>query len=51
MFEARVGEATLQGIDLVELNDADEISSFIVAARPVGALLALGARMSGSQQA
>jgi len=50
VFDARVGEATLRGVDLVELTDADEISSFIVAVRPVGALMALGARMSGSQQ-
>ena len=50
VFEARVGDATLRGVDLVELNDADRISSFIVTVRPVGALMALGARMSGSQR-
>ena len=49
VFEAKVGDATLRGVDLIELDDKDRISSFIVAVRPVGALMALGARMSASQ--
>lgn len=36
--------ATLRGVDLIELDETDRISSFIVAVRPVGALMALGAR-------
>jgi hypothetical protein len=47
VFEAKVGDATLHGIDLVELDRHDRISRFTVMARPVSALMALGARMSG----
>jgi len=47
VFEAKVGDATLQGIDLVELDRHDRISGFTVMARPVNVLMALGARMSG----
>jgi hypothetical protein len=50
VFEAKVGEATLRGVDLIELDEADRISTFTVAARPVGALMALGARMSAPRQ-
>jgi len=49
VFEASVGEATLRGVDLIELDDSDRISSFVVAVHPVGALMALGARMASSQ--
>ncbi len=47
VFEATVGEATLSGVDLIELDGNDRISRFTVAARPIAALMALGARMSG----
>ena len=50
VFEAKVGDATLRGVDLIELDEDDRISSFTVAVRPVGALMALGARMSASQE-
>jgi hypothetical protein len=50
VFEARVGEANLRGVDLVELNEHDLISTFTVVARPMAALMALGGRMSASQQ-
>ena len=50
VFEATVGDATLRGVDLLELDEADRICSFMVTVRPVGALMALGARMSASQQ-
>jgi hypothetical protein len=45
VFEAKVGEETLRGVDLVELDDRDRISTFTVFARPMKALIALGARM------
>lgn len=47
VFEAKVGEETLRGVDLLELNEHDRIGSFTVLARPMAALMALGARMSG----
>ncbi len=47
VFEARVGVETLRGIDLLELDEHDRIRSFTVFARPMAALMALGARMSG----
>lgn len=50
VFEAKIGDATLRGVDLIELDDDDRISSFTVQARPMSALMALGARMSGRQQ-
>lgn len=49
VFEAKVGDATLRGVDLIELDEHDRISSFTVAARPMAALMALGARMSSSR--
>ena len=51
VFEAKVGDATLRGVDLIELDDTDRIRTFQVAVRPIAALMALGARMSGSRQA
>ncbi len=42
-FEAKIGNTTLRGIDLIELDEHDRISSFKVAARP---MMALGARRS-----
>jgi hypothetical protein len=45
VFEAKVGEETLRGLDLVELDDRDRISTFTVLARPMTALRALGARL------
>ncbi len=48
VFEAKVGDATLRGVDLLELDEHDRISTFTVLARPISALMALGARMSGS---
>jgi hypothetical protein len=48
VFEARVGDQGLRGVDLVEIDDSrDLISTFTVQARPTAALMALGARMSG----
>lgn len=50
VFEASVGDSTLRGIDLIELDEHDRISSFTVAARPIAGLIALGTRMSGAQR-
>jgi len=49
VFEARVGDAKLRGIDLIEINKQDRIARFEVAARPIAALMALGNRMRESQ--
>jgi len=49
VFEARIGEAKLRGIDLIEINEQDRIARFEVAARPIAALMALGSRMGQSQ--
>ncbi len=49
VFEAKVGTATLRGVDLIEIDEHDRIARFEVAARPMTALMALGSRMSGSQ--
>ena len=46
VFEARVGDETLHGVDLLELDERDRIRRFTVTARPMSALMALGARMS-----
>jgi hypothetical protein len=48
--EARVGDHGLRGVDLIEIDEsADRIATFTVMARPVAALMALGARMTGSR--
>jgi len=38
VFAARVGDATLRGVEPIELDDRDRISSCTVAARPRAAL-------------
>lgn len=45
VFEAKIGPARLRGVDLIELDERDLIARFEVAARPIGALMALGSRM------
>jgi hypothetical protein len=45
VFEARIGTANLRGVDLVEVDERDLITRLEVAARPISALMALGARM------
>lgn len=47
VFEASVGGDTLLGVDFLELDEHDRICTFTVLARPMAALMALGARMSG----
>lgn len=50
VFEARVGDSMLRGVDLIEIDETlDQISSFTVIARPIPALMALGARMSAQE--
>ncbi len=50
VFEATVGEHLLLGVDLLELDEHDRICTFTVMARPMGSLIALGARMSSDSQ-
>ncbi len=45
-FEAKIGELTLRGVDLIKWNDAGQIIDFEVMIRPANALQALGMEMS-----
>ena len=45
-FEAKIGELTLRGVDLIQLNDDGKIIDFEVMVRPANALQALGMEMS-----
>lgn len=45
VFEARVGDKTLQGIDLIRLDDEGRIGELVVFVRPASGLMALGAEM------
>lgn len=45
LFEARVGDRTLQGIDLLRFDDAGRIAEFTVMIRPLSGLTALVERM------
>ena len=49
VFEASVGEESLRGVDLIELDAEDRIRTFTVATRPVTALMALGTRLRGQR--
>ena len=44
-FEAKIGELTLRGVDLIQLNDEGKIIDFEVMVRPANALQALGMEM------
>lgn len=44
-FEAKIGELTLRGVDLIQLNDEGKIVDFEVMVRPANALQALGMEM------
>lgn len=44
-FEAKIGELTLRGVDLIQLNDEGKIIDFEVMVRPANALQALGIEM------
>ena len=45
-FEAKVGELTLRGVDLIQTDAAGKIIDFEVMVRPANALQALGMEMS-----
>ena len=45
-FEAKVGELTLRGVDLIQLNEDGKIIDFEVMVRPANALQVLGMEMS-----
>jgi hypothetical protein len=49
VFQARVGDAKLLGVDLIEVSDDDQIIAFTVIARPVATLMALGARIASDR--
>ncbi|MEP6904280.1 MAG: nuclear transport factor 2 family protein [Actinomycetota bacterium] len=44
-FEARIGELTLRGVDLIELDESGKIIDFEVMIRPANALQMLGTEM------
>lgn len=45
-FEAKIGELTLRGVDLIQINEDGQIIDFEVMVRPANALQALGMEMS-----
>lgn len=45
-FEAGIGDVSLEGIDLIEFDEAGQIIEFKVMIRPANALAALGAIMN-----
>ncbi len=45
-FAARIGEVSLEGIDLIEFDESGQIIEFKVMIRPANALAALGAKMT-----
>lgn len=44
-FEARIGELTLHGVDLIQIDESGKIIDFEVMIRPANALQALGMEM------
>jgi hypothetical protein len=46
VFEARVGDKAVQGLDLLRLDDEGQIVQFTVMVRPASALVALGEAMA-----
>ena len=45
-FEARIGELTMRGVDLIEFNEEGLITDFEVMVRPANALQKLGMEMA-----
>lgn len=45
-FEAKIGDLTLRGVDLIRINEDGQIIDFEVMIRPANALQALGMEMS-----
>ena len=51
VFEARVGDRSLQGIDLLRTGDDGRIAEFTVMVRPASGLIALAERMGPALEA
>ncbi len=51
LFDARVGERSLQGIDLLRSDADGRIAEFTVMIRPASGLIALAERMAPALQA
>ena len=51
LFTARVGDRSLQGIDLLRADAAGQIAEFTVMIRPASGLIALAERMGSTLQA
>ena len=51
VFDARVGDRSLQGIDLLRPDPSDQIADFTVMVRPASGLIALAERMGPALQA
>jgi limonene-1,2-epoxide hydrolase len=45
LFEARVGDRTVQGVDLIRLTDDGSVGELVVMVRPMSGLLALAEAM------
>jgi SnoaL-like protein len=50
VFQARVGDKTVQGVDLLRLDGDGRIEDFTVMVRPASALMALGEAMAPKVQ-
>ena len=50
IFEARVGDRSLQGLDLIRTDDDGRIAEFTVMIRPASGLIALAERMGPALQ-
>jgi SnoaL-like domain len=46
IFRARIGDKSVQGLDLLRVNDAGLIEEFTVMLRPLSAIMALGERIA-----
>ena len=51
LFDARVGDRSLQGIDLLRLDEDGQIAEFTVMIRPASGLVALAERMGPALEA
>ena len=51
IFEARVGDRSLQGLDLIRLGEDGSIAEFTVMIRPASGLMALAERMGPALEA
>jgi hypothetical protein len=51
MFEARVGERDVQGVDILRFADDDQVRELIVMVRPMSGVNALAERMKAMLEA